>query len=383
MNKLENTISTIVKTIVSKNDIDLNTNLFNTRLIDFEMKELIALELEKRFDIVLYYEHLIDEYFKSVKSISLLVQERIDKKNKRKELLNKGVICIVKSVDEYRSLIREFKQLKIKKKYKTAVVYLEEIKRLIDLKMLYYIKLNRGIIFLNDQDTFYRSYLYADLDVLLQVPRLDKDILIEYVYSNDDNLSKLKVEDDFLCGGNFIFNKQYRSFYPGDGSEYENIKKKNIVLKKVMESEGLCISVPHKKMLPEFEFLFKQEIEKYTQSVYTRAERRVQLKENQLMAMYDSCFNIYSISIDSSIYGGAIATKKEYQKNFYAGALLFYIYEKMYEGNNIFNGMQNFKNKKYAGWISDDNFASHRIFNLLNIEYSNKFMREYVLPAID
>ena len=86
-------------------------------------------------------------------------------------------------------------------------MFSDEIEKLIELNRWKYVLLDNGLLFLDDNDTFYRCYYYLDTDVKYDVVMFDKDVVIEFPFNVELKDRQIKQIDKLYELG-FVLGRQ-------------------------------------------------------------------------------------------------------------------------------------------------------------------------------
>lgn len=295
-------------------------------------------------------------------------------------LVDRGLIKPIISFDEYNDAIQKAKREAQHRLFTNSYMMRAEVERLIKLNLLYQISIGNGIGFVENQKSYWRLHLYIDLEKRLRIPRLDKSILIEAVYLEDKITESQKKFRDILYKEDIIhFYETYRHFV-----YYNIISKKQYdayyrTIQKTLEKEKSYICVPNDEQLYQFERLYREYIDIYTQSFYTFEERKQQRDKGLIGVLVDMTGKVLAISLSYTIGGGAIAVRSDCSANIYATAFFINSLKDKYKDEAEL--------KKHAaepqgyGWISSRNTASIRLHEMFGLKWTGKAFDQFIIPG--
>ncbi len=294
-------------------------------------------------------------------------------------LVDRGVIKPIQNFDEYSSSIQKAKQTATHRLFTNSYMLRDEVERLISLNLLYQIQVKSGTGFVEDQRAYWRLHLHIDLEKKLQIPKLEKTILIELVYTEERMTNQQKKFKQILSQAAYShFYETYRAC-----ESYNKISKKQYDtyyrnIQKVMKKEGTCICVPDDEQLLQFERIYRERIDIYSQSFYTVEERKQQRDRGLVRVLADKNGKVLAIWLNNSISGGAIATRLGFASNIYATALFVDALKDSYndEGKTV----QSSKSQGY-GWIATRNLESIRIHDMIGIKWTGRAFDQFIIPG--
>jgi len=309
------------------------------------------------------------------------IEEYLQKKRIQK-LIDEGRLCRVQSYEQYCALVKEAKSQAAHKLFTNCYLMKADIQRLMDLKSFYQIKSNNGLVFVGDEHSHYRAFLYIDLEKQFWIPRLDRSVLVETVYWEHRVPERLKSFEMRLEKANFCFYKKYQQIDCIAHLEPEKFWKQYAIIDKFLKNDGKHICIPDDKQLQQFDEIYREEIDIYTQVYFTEDERRKQRDQGYLLCVSDSQGEVYSISVSARVFGGATAVKQAYVSNMYAAAVMFGSSKPFYENMpDDPEQLEEYMRPKAFGWIATKNTASRRAHDSLGIRNTGKAMNQYILAG--
>ena len=258
----------------------------------------------------------------------------------------------------------------------------DEIRRLTELKRFYQVQSDNGVIFVDVEITHYYMFFYADLTKEIAVPQLDRNILAENVYIEDKMTQQQTIFEKLLGTAGFNLVNTWQQIYGTPQLSPEKFWKKYNSAMKFLENDGKHICVPNNRQLKEFEKIYRERIDVYTQRRFTKRERRRQRDNGQLHCVADDKGRLYAIAISAEVFGGAIAAKKEFSSSGYAPALMIETYKGFFDNLPVDPQQQKeYMRCKAFGWIATTNIVSLRLHKAIGLYTTGKAMHQFVLPG--
>lgn len=307
--------------------------------------------------------------------------DRIKQWYQHQKLIKQGILIPITSYEQYIALVKEIKANSTEKIFTNCYMLPKEIKRLISQKNFYQVKTKYGLVFADDEDSYYYLFLYVDMSKPLMLPILEKDILIENVYYEGRKTEVQCKFEEYLQTAGCDFLNTYNAITNRPQLAPEKYWKKLELLEKSLLLEGKKISIPTERQLKQFEQIYRETIDKYVQKIYSKQERKEQRKLGYLHCIEDKKGKIYAIHINGLLHGGAIATRKDCQGGIYSPGLMLYVLKDYYEGMP----QEPEARKKYmnhqgiGGWIAVDNKASLRMHKMIGMTPIDKSMNQFVI----
>lgn len=297
------------------------------------------------------------------------------------KLVRSGILRPIKSFEQYTALVNEAKKNAEHRLFTNCYLMPDKIKRLIERKAFYQLRCDNGVAFIEDERLYYYLFVYIDLNKSIDIPKLDKNILAENVYMEDRMTEQQKDFDHHLEQVGFIQYLTYRQIGLPQIPPEKFWKKYHSAMK-FLENDGKHICVPTNRQLGQFEKIYREEMDRYSQKWFTRHERKEQRDKGYLTCLADDGGTLYSIRIENSIHGGAIAEKKEYSSSGYAPALRYSSFKNYFE--NMPSDPQQQKKYKHSrpfGWIATTNTPSIRLHESLGMYPTGKAMHQFIMPG--
>ena len=302
------------------------------------------------------------------------------KKNVQKLILD-GALMPVESFERYSALVSEAKKNTEHRLFTNCYMMPDEIKRLTSQKRFYQIQCDNGVVFADDEISHYYMFFYVDLTKKITVPQLDRNILAENVYIEDKMTQQQIAFENLLGTAGFNLVNTWQQIYGIPQLSPEKFWKRYNSAMKFLANDGKHICFPDNRQLKEFEKIYRERIDVYTQRRFTKRERRRQRDEGYLRCVTDDKGRLYAIAI-SEIFGGAIAAKKGFDSNGYAPALLLEEYKGFYENMPVDPQQQReYMRCKTFGWIATTNTASLRLHKAIGLYTTGKAMHQFILPG--
>lgn len=288
----------------------------------------------------------------------------------------------VESIEQYSALVKEAKKNTEHRLFTNCYMMPDEIKRLISQKRFYQIKSDNGVVFADDEISHYYMFFYVDLTKKITVPQLDRNILAEDVYMEDKITQQQTAFENLLETAGFDLSSTWQQIFQIPQLAPEKFWKRYNSARKFLEKDGKHICVPDNRQLKEFEKIYREQIDVYTQRRYTKRERRRQRDNGCLHCVADEKGRLYAIAISAEIFGGAIASKKEFNFNGYASILQLEMCKSFYENlpENLEQRKEYMRCKTF-GWIATTNTASLRMHRSIGLYTTGKAMHQFVLPG--
>lgn len=302
---------------------------------------------------------------------------------RHRQLVKQGILMPIESYEQYTGLVKDIKANSTQKVFTNCYVMPAEVKRLISLGALYKLKTNCGLAFADDEGGYYYLFLYTDMSQPLELPAVEKDILVEDVYYDGRQTDAQIQFEAYVQNAGCGFVNKYNAITDRPQLAPEKYWKRLSALEKSLAAEGKKICRPKDNQLKEFERIYKDTIDKYVRKKYSRKERKKQRDLGYLQCVDDDKGNIYAIRISALLHGGAIAVRKDCQGGIYAPALYLYIWKEYYRAmpEDEVARKEYMRSRGISGWIAVDNKHSWRVHKMLGIEATGKSMNQFVLKS--
>lgn len=299
------------------------------------------------------------------------------------KLIDRKCLEPILSYEQYSSAVKTAKAKAERKLFTNCYLMKNEIQRLIDLGSFYQIKYENddcnGAAFVGDERSHYRVFFYVDPRRDFGIPRLDRSALVETVYWDGQNSGQQEEFERRLKRADFHFYMKYHQIDCTPHLEPEEFWRKYRTIDKFLKADGMSVCIPNDEQLLQFEEIYREEIDIYTQTYCSMDERRAQRDAGYLHCLSDSQSQVYAISMSGRIYGGATAVKREYVSNMYGTAVMFGAVKGFYEDmpDNMYQRTE-FMRPKAFGWIATMNTASRRVHGLLKMLNTGKAMNQFI-----
>ncbi len=308
--------------------------------------------------------------------------EEYKRKRTVAKLISDGILTPVTSFEQYSQLVKDAKTNAEHRLYTNNYLMPGEVQRLISLNAFYRVKIDNGLAFVDDEISHYYMFLHVDLEKEIHIPKLDRTILTEVIYQEDNIRQSQRDFERRLGESEFIHTSTYKQIHQIPQIPPEKYWKKYESYMKLLESEGKKICSPTNKQLKQFEEIYRQQIDMYVQKKFTKRERKKQRDAGYLTCVSDDVGNLYAIRVSADVHGGAIAANQKYIGNIYAPILMFNIFRPFYEYMpQDPEQRKEYMRSKSFGWIATTNTASLRMHKAIGLDSTGKAMNQFVLPA--
>ncbi|WP_322174218.1 hypothetical protein [Acutalibacter caecimuris] len=309
----------------------------------------------------------------------LEILERQVRKRRIDVLVDRGVIKPVRNFSEYSSAIQKAKQNATHRLFTNSYMLRDEVERLIGLNLLYLMSLESGAGFVEDQRAYWRLHLHIDLERRLQIHKLERSILIELVYAEGRMTNQQEKFRQLLSQAVFShFYETYRACEFCNKMSKAQYDTYHRTIQKVMEKEGTYICAPDDEQLLQFERIYRERIDLYSQSFYTLEERKQQRDRGLVRVLVDKKGEVLAIWLNNSISGGAVAAKSGFASNIYVTALFI---DALKDSYNDEGKMISPSRPQGYGWIATRNTESIRVHDMFGIKWTGRAFDQFIIPG--
>ncbi len=282
----------------------------------------------------------------------------------------------LRSMDEYRTLINEFRAV-CKKPFSNIYLMPDDINRYIELRRVSYKRDDNGIVFFFDESTHYSVYLYVNEKSEFEVPIRDNKLLVRNIYrTRKRNSTLLNIQNRLQELG---FKKQ-GTLVRVQGNSQDIFSKCKIIEKHIneMEKKGYRCIAPDFSRFDEIErIILESNVIKDYQMTYRTPEEKKALEKGIYLCIVNSSDEICAggiVDIDIAkkiVREGAVAVKPEYKMKGFAPILSYYR-NKWLCDKNI---------QIVQGWISAYNEPSLKYHKSLGYNIMDKYVDEWLLDV--
>lgn len=251
-----------------------------------------------------------------------------------------------------------------------------DIERYIALGRMYYENVAGGILFIFDEEKFYRVCLYVDAAQPFGIPALDKKALIRNIYRTGQKPASWNaLEDNLLrngfCRTDVVLQAQVDcAMAVQNGGKIEKYKQ-------MLCAKGYQCVAADESMLGEAEALIRDaaQIKEHHLDYRSDAEKCGDLKNGAYLCIVDGGGHICAASValvkNDMAYGAAIAVEEPYQMSGFAPVLSYERCRRLSERGIRF----------LAGWILEDNEASIKHHKSMGYTFTGHCADEWILEA--
>lgn len=279
----------------------------------------------------------------------------------------------IKSIDEYFTLLKEAKQSS-GRLFTNSYLSIPTIERYINLKRLYYLKQEKGIIFLCDEEKYYRLLYWLDVKCEIHISKMDKPIAIRNIYKEG------KKKEELLCIEKQLedirFEKEYVAIemrVPLEQSEF--IAKQSKLHERMLKKGKFHIACMKEENIEQMLAMREaKEFHIYNFDYRSREEYCAEIANEQYIAVYNDvqemCACIYTELLPTNMTGNGICVKEEYKQTFGLGAALMC---------HVLDKALNVQGKKYVSWCEKENVNSMKFHKSMGFENTGKISEEWIL----
>lgn len=279
----------------------------------------------------------------------------------------------LQTFEEYQNLVNSIR-LAHKKIFSNNYFMAEDVQRYIRLGRAYYEKTDSGLIFLFDEECFYRACLYVDVSQSFTIPVLDKRIVIRNIYRAGKKETEMCAVEKELERLNFRktgVTVQLR----GDVQEIVEKTKKHERFVQSMEKKGYRCVIAERSHFKQIEdLLIGSEIIKDYHIDYLTPEEK---KKGDYLYIVNAAGEMCAASISvvknglASGIGVAVLDKYKLQG---LPPILGYHRMKWLNENNV---------KRIQAWALIDNENSIRYHTSLGYKVTNRHADEWVREVVN
>ncbi len=278
----------------------------------------------------------------------------------------------LESFDEYKNIIKDYRLI-CKRPFSNVYYMPNDIKRYIELGRVDYERSESGIIFLFDEETYYRACLYVNERDKFVISPQKKRVLIKNVYQ------KGKKEEKLLCTESRLTELGFKKVgtsvaIQGDSQKLVQRCKHMEKYAEAMEKKGYrCIEADFSLFNEMEAIIVDSGIIKDYQLNYRTDEEKKNLERGSYLCMMKDEHQICAVSaciIEHGIGKGvAMTVKEKYKMRGLAPILTYYRFKWLCDHDINF----------IHAWILTDNEPSLRYHQSLGFEFLNEYADEWIL----
>lgn len=268
----------------------------------------------------------------------------------------------LKDLNQYLDMMKQLKRER--KQFINDILLADEVKRYISLKRIWYIVNQAGIIFLLNEEMYYRAILCVDVNRSWSLEPLDKPVLIRSRYQSGrkkDPIVKLEQqmkENGFQFQNTAVLMKLDAAKYKEKSQKEFNRAKK--ILEKFHYKIGPAAVTQYDQMK---EMFLNQEVIKYYHELY-RTEEEIKARfarhEYTCISDADDQVLVYNSSyiLNGYRYGDRIIAREEYRMSGLTPILMHYTISRaqhdVFMGSLLTYNVPAIKVHKRIGWQITD-----------------------------
>lgn len=279
----------------------------------------------------------------------------------------------LKNIETYQSLIKDAR--KKGGKFTNNNLLSEDIKRFIELQRIKYFCSDSCLIFILDEEKYYRLLLHLNPDSPWALPELDKPILVQTRFvKGKKKPSLLKLEEELKAKG-FILKDTHVQITLNVAFLGESYRQKYLRSKKLLDYSNLRIITADYSYYNQINILLKnQDMMEYflfpyqtDEEIKTRFENGDYLaiinEENEILAYLSEH---QGLEKNSEIYAEAMVIKEEYKLYGFAPILYYY-------------SISNKPSDLRKTIVALNNFASIEFYKKFRWKFTDRYMEHWLL----
>ena len=279
------------------------------------------------------------------------------------------------SLEQYYNYVKDSKK-RCRISFSNMYCLPDEIERYIALGRMYVEKLDSGLAFFLDEETYYKLCLSVDAKVSIQIPKVDRKVLCRSIY-RENGLNELMNSIDAQLEKNG-FARVGKAIQIQGNPEELLLKKKSIERGiSILNRNGFCIRRADENMIDEIEKLIESTkyIRDFHSDYRTLEEKRENAVRGGYLCVVDKEEKLCAATVTwlkgSNADGDAIVVKDEYKRLGLAPVLC---YERM-------KYLQECGVKKFTGWVQTDNELSLRYHKSMEFQLGDRYADEWLMEV--
>ena len=267
---------------------------------------------------------------------------------------------MINNIDTYKQHLDLIDDIKSKGcKASNLYMFSDDIEKLIKLNKWKYLSLDNGLLFLDDNDSFYRCYYFLNVDEKYDYINFDKDVVIEFPFNNELRDRQLKQIDKLYELG-FILGRQSSEMF----LKKEDINKINIncnVEYADIDDIDQISNILINNFNPLYSFLPNKE----------ELINSIKINNVYVVKEFDKVVGILCCDFDNNkAYIRQVAIDKQYRNKGYGLSLIGY----------FINDKQA---NEYLHWVDINNDKAISIYRKFGYNFSIKKANEYIWRVND
>lgn len=279
----------------------------------------------------------------------------------------------VNTYEEYLALLKRKKQ-EAGKLIMNSYLSPDKIMRYIELQRLYYVEQEKGIIFLCDEEKYYRLLYWLGSGATPEIPKTDKPIAIRNVFKEGKKKEEMVfLDEQFEKLG---FRKEYVAVEMCVPLEQKTfIARQKMIHERMLKKGKFRIGLMQKENVEKMLLLREtKEFHVYNFEYKTRDEYFEEIEKDQYLAVYsedeEMCACIYTEELTGAMTGDGICVEEKYRQTYGLGAaLMSYVLDK------ALNQLE----KRYVSWCEVENTNSMKFHKSIGFEVTGKISEEWIL----
>lgn len=281
----------------------------------------------------------------------------------------------LKSIEEYKALLMQYKQV-CRRGYNNNYLGLDKVNRYIALQRIYYETVENALMFITDEEAYYRMYIQTDAEAKVIIKKEDKPVLIRNVYKeNRKPEALLKLEENLGRQGFKVYDESVQIVArPLDMRE--NIQNKYDRAEAFLKRAGIKILYAKEGEAEEILNLREKEplLKKYHFLYETKEEISADIRKGYYRCAYNAqgeiCAAQHFYVSNGTLQGDWLAVKEEYKIRYGIGTAMA-CHSFLYAIEHDIS--------QYFGWVVRDNKKSIDYHQAIGYEISDKLADEWLL----
>lgn len=280
------------------------------------------------------------------------------------------------SLDDYYAGIEGIKKrLGVKGVLTNCYLPKEAIERYIGLERLYVKESDAGILFVSDEESYYKGYYYWDPNCAVSVLPMDRPLLIRNIYQSGRKKERLCLMEERLkeCGFK-LFDSTFRMGVTI--SEKDKIKAALNMFERMLKKGGFVLKYAEKEQLAEILALREHtsEFSLFTFPYTTEEEYYEEIEAGKHICIVNEegelCAPTYVDFLNGYADGNGVCVKDKYRKLYGMGAALICraLCDAFEKGCN-----------NYYGWVVKTNTVSIRFHENIGFYLTGREEDDWIL----
>lgn len=283
----------------------------------------------------------------------------------------------LKNIEDYKALLREYKTV-CRRGYTNNFLNTELIKRYLDLQRIYYIAIQDALIFITDEEKYYRLHVSVSPQVnILDVKNMDKPLLVRNIFKEGKKTKELLSFEKVLKETGFHIYDESVQIVAYPLNLKEDIRKKYEKAAAFLARTGIHIGYAENEYnLKEIQLLRQEEsvLKDYHFTYENEDEILDNMKKGYYRCAFDSSGTVCAaqqFSVENgTVQGNWLAVKEEYKVRYGIGTAMAY-HSFLYACEREL--------PTYFGWVVRDNEKSIKYHQSIGYEVTDKYADEWLL----